>query len=778
MRIALTIIHLVFITKARVKNSTDEVMGKLFGRTLKAWPLYDTHLENTMLAKGHCNLAQPAVLRAKLAASPVHTQHRTRSPSMSCMWLPHIHRGTGSWMSKSSIEPGFGLGILNSNVRRSMVVRSWRDPGEMRIDPADGKAYPFGEWYNYWMNNGIYKENEIMAYWDNECKPVPPRRQPPMRQQRRSTGWSSDTFPQQQGRPGQVSQQQARLDLRSESTGADAGMESGMVRTWNGDRGFGFIRTQQGFSVFCHVKNLVDGEGSVQEGDNVKFMRYYNEQRGKEEARQVLFDGTGDNFREENPFDKEDLGAGVFDDVSSVIDFDAYDDIPVETQGENVPPSISTFDDITLPDALVANIERCKFSKPTPVQKYSIPIALAERDLMACAQTGSGKTAGFMFPIVIDILRSGTKPASNGKIASPVALVLAPTRELAIQIHEETQKFVYQTGLRAVVAYGGAPAGEQLRNLRIGCDILIATPGRLSDFTDQGHVTMQSVKFLTLDEADRMLDMGFEPQIRKIVQGTDMKPKGQRLTFMFSATFPKEIRRLASDFLYQYIFLTVGRVGSTSDLIEQRIEQVDPYEKRDKLMSLVRREPGLTLVFVETKRNANILESFLCSNRVRATSIHGDRTQQEREDALRAFKSGDAPILVATAVAARGLDIPHVTHVINFDLPTNIDEYVHRIGRTGRAGKKGIATAFFDSVNDKGLSNDLMELLEEAKQEVPPWLKAEALANRRGRKGGGRKWNTRRGPSSGRSYGSRRPQGGYGRPQYGDRRPQNSGRWL
>ncbi|PKI43163.1 hypothetical protein CRG98_036469 [Punica granatum] len=372
---------------------------------------------------------------------------------------------------------------------------------------------------------------------------------------------------------------------------------------------------------------------------------------------------------------------------------------------------------------------------------------------MACAQTGSGKTAAFCFPIISGIMRGGQpvqRPPRGARTVYPLALILSPTRELSNQIHEEARKFAYQTGVRVVVAYGGAPINQQLRELERGVDILVATPGRLVDLLERARVSLQMIRYLTLDEADRMLDMGFEPQIRKIVEQMDMPPAGERQTMLFSATFPKEIQRLASDFLSNYIFLAVGRVGSSTDLIVQRVEFVHDADKRSYLMDLLhaQRENGvqskqsLTLVFVETKKGADSLENWLCMNGFPATSIHGDRTQQERELALRSFKSGRTPILVATDVAARGLDIPHVAHVINFDLPNDIDDYVHRIGRTGRAGKSGLATAFFNE-NNASLARSLAELMQEANQEVPAWLSRYAARSSYGggrnrRSGGGR----------------------------------------
>ncbi|KAG5628481.1 hypothetical protein H5410_000198 [Solanum commersonii] len=451
--------------------------------------------------------------------------------------------------------------------------------------------------------------------------------------------------------------------------------------------------------------------------------------------------------REVNPFTNDD-SEPVSELESSAINFDAYEDIPVETSGDNVPPPVNTFADIDLGEAVNENIRRCKYVKPTPVQRHAIPISLAGRDLMACAQTGSGKTAAFCFPIISGIMRGQFPRPPRPRMAFPLALILSPTRELSCQIHDEAKKFSYQTGVKVVVAYGGAPINQQLRELERGVHILVATPGRLVDLLERARVSLQMIRYLALDEADRMLDMGFEPQIRKIVQQMDMPPPGVRQTMLFSATFPKEIQRLASDFLSAYIFLAVGRVGSSTDLIVQRVEYVQETDKRSHLMDLLhaQKENGvhgkqsLTLVFVETKKGADALEHWLCMNGFPATAIHGDRTQQEREHALRSFKTGHTPILVATDVAARGLDIPHVAHVVNFDLPNDIDDYVHRIGRTGRAGKTGLATAFFNE-NNSSLARSLSDLMQEANQEVPAWLSRFAARSTYGgknRRGGAR----------------------------------------
>ncbi|KAM7263763.1 hypothetical protein ACFE04_001446 [Oxalis oulophora] len=434
------------------------------------------------------------------------------------------------------------------------------------------------------------------------------------------------------------------------------------------------------------------------------------------------------------------------------INFEAYDDIPVDSTGEDIPPPVNSFDSVDLADIIKRNITLCKYVKPTPIQKHALPILVKGRDLMACAQTGSGKTAAFCFPIISAIFKSKTNSFNGGgggggsyMVASPLALILSPTRELSCQIYDEARKFASSSGLKIVVAYGGAPISNQFRNLERGVHILVATPGRLVDMIERGRVSLKKIKYLALDEADRMLDMGFEPQVRKIVQQTGMPAPGIRQTMLFSATFPSEIQRLASDFLSNYIFLSVGRVGSSTDLIEQRVEKVEEMNKRSYLMELLRKNWGnrnngkipLTIIFVETKKGADILERLLSMNSFPAIAIHGDKVQMERERALRSFKSGQTPILVATDVASRGLDIPHVAHVINFDMPKDIESYVHRIGRTGRAGKSGIATALFSDKNSS-LASQLVELMAEAKQEVPPWLKEYAESSPYMNNGGSR----------------------------------------
>ncbi|CAL7943765.1 unnamed protein product [Xylocopa violacea] len=429
----------------------------------------------------------------------------------------------------------------------------------------------------------------------------------------------------------------------------------------------------------------------------------------------------------------ERLEVELFGTGNTGINFSKYEDIPVEATGDNIPPHITSFDEVKLTEIIKNSITLAGYDKPTPVQKYAIPIIIGRRDVMACAQTGSGKTAAFLVPILNQIYESGPRPPPShtnvGKRKQyPLGLVLAPTRELATQIYDEARKFAYRSRMRPAVVYGGSNIIDQMRELDRGCHLLVATPGRLVDMLSRGKIGLHNCRYLVLDEADRMLDMGFEPQIRRIVQEDTMPPPGERLTLMFSATFPKEIQMLARDFLSNYIFLAVGRVGSTSENITQKIVWVEEHDKRSYLLDLLQAHnftdpsaESLTLVFVETKKGADMLEDYLHQMGYPVTSIHGDRSQREREDALRRFRAGKAPILVATAVAARGLDIPHVKHVINFDLPGDVEEYVHRIGRTGRMGNLGLATSFFNHKNHN-LVRDLVSLLLEANQELPPWL--------------------------------------------------------
>ncbi|XP_072216007.1 probable ATP-dependent RNA helicase DDX4 isoform X2 [Excalfactoria chinensis] len=371
-----------------------------------------------------------------------------------------------------------------------------------------------------------------------------------------------------------------------------------------------------------------------------------------------------------------------------------------------------------------------------------------EQSIFACYQTGinfdkydectadmsgidppSPLLAAFLLPIVDQMMKDGVTASVFQKQQEPRCIIVAPTRELINQIFLEARKFVYGTCIRPVVIYGGTQTGHSIRQIMQGCNILCATPGRLLDIIEKGKISLVEVKYLVLDEADRMLDMGFGLDMKKLISYPDMPAKDRRQTLMFSATFPEEVQRLAGEFLKtDYIFLVIGNTcGACSD-VQQNILQVPRLSKRDKLIEILQSTGGeRTMVFVDTKKKADYLAAFLCQENLPSTSIHGDREQREREIALRDFRSGKCQILVATSVAARGLDIENVQHVINFDLPNTIEDYVHRIGRTGRCGNPGKAVSFFDDQSDGHLVQSLLKVLSEAQQEVPVWLEEMAV---------------------------------------------------
>jgi len=410
--------------------------------------------------------------------------------------------------------------------------------------------------------------------------------------------------------------------------------------------------------------------------------------------------------------------------IDQGINFDKFDNIPVKCGGDNAPNPIASFEKMGLRQILMDNILKSGYKKPTPIQKTAIPCIMNGRDLMGCAQTGSGKTAAFLLPIIHKILEDGAESNSGDSPQKPQAIIIAPTRELAVQIKDEARKFSNESMCKAVVLYGGTSTGFQLQSLFRGTNILIATPGRLMDILEKDKISLENLKYLVLDEADRMLDMGFRPEIVKLCEHSSMPAKGERQTLMFSATFPSEVQQLALDFLKDYLFLTIGILGSASSDVTQNFAEVEKFKKRESLIEILK-DVGTdrTLVFVETKRNADFLASILSNEGYPTTSIHGDRLQREREEALRDFKTGRMPILVATAVAARGLDIKGVAHVVNYDLPKTIDEYVHRIGRTGRVGNTGKATSFFDPTENADIAADLVKILSECQQVVPDYLK-------------------------------------------------------
>lgn len=435
------------------------------------------------------------------------------------------------------------------------------------------------------------------------------------------------------------------------------------------------------------------------------------------------------------PTDEESL----FSTISTGINFDKYDQIPVEVSDAQFRTPFTSFAEMGLCGLLLQNLERAKYVKPTPVQKYAVKIALGGRDLMACAQTGSGKTAAFMLPILHTLLSDSSLENPSGQCPQmPLAVILSPTRELAIQIAQDAHKYSYDSILRTVLIYGGTSVSHQLAVLSRGCHILVATTGRLKDFVEKGKVSFDRLRFLVLDEADRMLDMGFEPDVRQLVAHPSMPAKGTRRTLMFSATFPEPIQVLAREFLENPVQLSVGVLGAANSDVQQCVFQVTQFEKRQKLLDILAEEGSdRVMVFVEKKKTADFLAAFLSQKGVKTTSIHGDRYQRQREEALQDFRRGTCPVIVATAVAARGLDIKDVRHVVNYDLPQSMDEYVHRVGRTGRVGNLGKATSFYDSEANGALAKPLMDILAGSQQEVPDWLQQEALYGGSGGGGGG-----------------------------------------
>ncbi|KAK3808669.1 MAG: P-loop containing nucleoside triphosphate hydrolase protein [Benniella sp.] len=389
-----------------------------------------------------------------------------------------------------------------------------------------------------------------------------------------------------------------------------------------------------------------------------------------------------------------------------------------------------SFTDAKLHPTILDNIEKMGYKVPTPIQKHAIPMLMSGYDLLACSQTGSGKTAAFLIPILSKAITklsrtevTVNRPGERRSKASPMVLIILPTRELAIQIFDDTRRFTYQTRVRPAVIYGGAEMRAQKEQLALGCDVLIATPGRLVDAMERGAVALGRVKFLVLDEADRILDQGFEPTVRRILFQSDL-PRDESLhTMMFSATFPSNVQLLARDFMkHDYCRLRIGRIGGTTPMIMQKVLKVEEADKEQTLMDLLcSQPPSRTLIFVASKYRADHLDDVLYNHDFPCISLHGDRNQMEREVALQAFKSGKSPILIATSVAARGLDIKDVLHVINYDLCDDIDEYVHRIGRTARAGNPGLATTFYADA-DYEIGQQLTKLLVECKQTVPDFL--------------------------------------------------------
>ncbi|OQE31562.1 hypothetical protein PENSTE_c001G07772 [Penicillium steckii] len=417
-------------------------------------------------------------------------------------------------------------------------------------------------------------------------------------------------------------------------------------------------------------------------------------------------------------------------------------------QGKGVPRPVETFDEAGFPQYVLSEVKAQGFPKPTAIQSQGWPMALSGRDVVGIAETGSGKTLTYCLPAIVHINAQPLLAPGDG----PIVLVLAPTRELAVQIQAEITKFGKSSRIRNTCVYGGVPKGPQIRDLSRGVEVCIATPGRLIDMLEAGRTNLRRVTYLVLDEADRMLDMGFEPQIRKIIG--QIRP--DRQTCMWSATWPKEVRQLASDFLNDYIQVNIGSTDlSANHRITQIVEVMSDFEKRDRMIKhmekIMEDRSNKILIFTGTKRIADEITRFLRQDGWPALSIHGDKQQQERDWVLNEFKQGKSPIMVATDVASRGIDVRDITHVLNYDYPNNSEDYVHRIGRTARAGAKGTAITFFTTDNSKQ-ARDLVTILSEAKQQIDPRL-AEMVRYSGGGGGGGRWGGRGRGGWGGRGRG-------------------------
>jgi len=401
------------------------------------------------------------------------------------------------------------------------------------------------------------------------------------------------------------------------------------------------------------------------------------------------------------------------------------------------PKPIRTFAEANFPNYILKEIAAAGFKEPTPIQCQGWPMAMSGRDVIGVAQTGSGKTLTFLLPSIVHINAQPQLARGDG----PIVLMLSPTRELACQTKRECDKFGYSSNVKNTCVYGGAPKRPQADDLRRGVEICIATPGRLLDFLGDRTTNLERVTYLVLDEADRMLDMGFEPQIRKILE--QIRP--DRQTLLFSATWPREVEQLARDFSHNPIQVNIGSLDlSANKNVTQVVRVCQRYDKERYLQQVLRNtEPGAKMIiFTGTKRMADRLEGTLARQGHRVAAIHGDKRQQQRDHVLKQFTSGSTKIMVATDVASRGIHVDDVVLVINYDFPQNVEDYVHRIGRTGRAGRKGTAITFFTR-EDSRKATKLIKILSEAGQEVPPELETLSRSAPMGGGGGGRRWRDR-----------------------------------
>lgn len=365
--------------------------------------------------------------------------------------------------------------------------------------------------------------------------------------------------------------------------------------------------------------------------------------------------------------------------------------------------SISTFSDLNLIKPIQEALSTAGYTNPTPIQAEAIPVLLEGRDLLGCAQTGTGKTAAFALPIINNLAQTAKKLQPR----TTRALILVPTRELAIQVHESFLTYGKNLKLKIAVVFGGVGQNPQVKVMSQGVDVLVATPGRLMDLVSQGFIKLNGIEVFVLDEADRMLDMGFIHEIKKILK---LLPSKKQNLF-FSATMPPVIEKLAGTILVNPVKVEVTPVSSTADLIDQSVLFVDKENKRPLLKFILENSDlKRVIVFSRTKHGANKIAEVLMKSNISAEAIHGNKSQSARQNALNNFKSGKIRVLIATDIAARGIDVDEISHVINFDLPNDSESYVHRIGRTARAGASGKAISFCDS-EEKAFLKDIEKLI-------------------------------------------------------------------
>uniref|UniRef100_A0A182FEL7 RNA helicase n=1 Tax=Anopheles albimanus TaxID=7167 RepID=A0A182FEL7_ANOAL len=390
----------------------------------------------------------------------------------------------------------------------------------------------------------------------------------------------------------------------------------------------------------------------------------------------------------------------------------------ITTKGRELPDPIFTFEESGFPAEIIDELRYAGFTAPTPIQAQGWPIALSGRDMVGIAKTGSGKTLSYLIPALIHIDQQPRLRRGDG----PIALILSPTRELAQQIKQVADDFGRALKYKNTCLFGGGKKRKQQEDLEYGVEIVIATPGRLIDFLSMNQTNLRRCSYLVLDEADRMLDMGFEPQIRTIIE--QIRP--DRQTLMWSATWPDVVARLVKDYLKDYVQINVGSLKlAANHNILQIIDVCQESEKESKLSILLREimaeKECKTIIFIETKKRVDDITRKVKRDGWPARCIHGDKSQNERDATLKSFRSGRTPILIATDVAARGLDVDDVKFVINFDFPTTSEDYIHRIGRTGRCDNTGTAYTFF-TPNNAAKARDLIDVLKEAKQVINPKL--------------------------------------------------------